>query len=107
MIMAFFATANLGVGQNKADVLAEGIYTALATTFLGLVVAIPAAILAHLFEGRIQTLFREIDEMLFNLLPQVERYEGKLRVNRSQLGDSPAPQPVPTPVDPPVQTVGK
>jgi len=35
---------------------------------------------AHYFEGRIQTLFREIDELLLGLLPQLERYEGKLRM---------------------------
>ena len=82
MIMSFFTTANLMPGQNKAQVLAEGIYIALATTFAGLTVAIPVTVIAHWFEGRIQSLFREIDELLFSLLPQVERYEGKLRVNR-------------------------
>jgi biopolymer transport protein ExbB len=82
MIMSFFTTANLMPGQNKAQVLAEGIYIALATTFAGLTVAIPVTVIAHWFEGRIQSLFREIDELLFSLLPQVERYEGKLRMNR-------------------------
>jgi hypothetical protein len=28
--------------------------------------------------------FRETDELLANLLPQVEKYEGKLRANRQQ-----------------------
>ena len=75
--------------------LAEGIYTALVTTFGGLVVAIPAAILAHFFEGRIRDLFIEIDELLFSLMPQVERYEGRLRVSRQSLtGDEEGP-PVP------------
>jgi biopolymer transport protein ExbB len=83
MIMSFFTTANLLPGQNKAQVLAQGIYIALATTFAGLTVAIPATVIAHWFEGRIQSLFREIDELLFSLLPQVERYEGRLRVNRA------------------------
>jgi biopolymer transport protein ExbB len=49
-------------------------------------VAIPAAILAHWFEGRIQALFHEVDELLFNLLPQIERYEGRLRVSHQSLG---------------------
>ena len=82
MIMAFFETATGNITGSKAAALAEGIYTALVTTFLGLVVAIPAAILAHWFEGRIQALFREIDELLLGMLPQLERYEGKLRVHR-------------------------
>lgn len=62
MIQAFFATANLPVGANKAESLAEGIYTALVTTAGGLMVAIPAAMLAHYFEGRIQRLLAEVED---------------------------------------------
>jgi len=83
MIIAFHDTAQLSAGQNKAEALAEGIYTALVTTLCGLFIAIPSAIMAHYFEGRITTLFSEIDELLFNLLPQVERYEGRVRFNRA------------------------
>jgi biopolymer transport protein ExbB len=90
MIQAFFATANLPTGANKAEYLAQGIYVALVTTFAGLAVAIPAAVLAHLFEGRIQTLFRELDETLLGLMPQLERYEGRLRVSAEQLDAAPA-----------------
>lgn len=86
MIVAFFNTTLLEAGQNKFDYLAEGIYVALVTTLGGLAVAIPAAILAHYFEGRIQELFHQIDELLFNLLPQIERYEGRLRVSHQSLG---------------------
>ncbi len=86
MIQAFFATANLPVGANKAEHLADGIYVALVTTFAGLSVAIPAAVLAHLFEGRIQKLFRELDEVLLELLPQLERFEGRLRARKSSTG---------------------
>jgi biopolymer transport protein ExbB len=86
MIVAFFNTTQLEPGQNKFDFLAEGIYVALVTTLGGLAVAIPAAILAHYFEGRIQELFHQIDELLFNLLPQIERYEGRLRVSHQSLG---------------------
>lgn len=82
MIMAFHQTTVLDPGQNKAVALASGIYTALVTTFAGLCVAIPAAMLSHYFEGKIQTLFHQIDEMLFNLLPQLERYEGRVRFSR-------------------------
>ncbi len=79
MIRAFHDTTQLAPGQNKADYLAEGIYVALVTTLGGLMVAIPAAIFAHYFEGKIQALFLQIDEMLFSLMPQVERFEGKVR----------------------------
>jgi biopolymer transport protein ExbB len=85
MIQAFFATANLPLGANKATVLADGIYTALVTTFAGLAVAIPAAILAHFFEGRIQKLLNELDETLQGLLPQLERYEGRLRFSQDEM----------------------
>jgi len=88
MIEAFFVTANLPTAVNKAEHLANGIYKALVTTAAGLAVAIPAAVLAHFFEGRIQSLLRRIDELLFGLLPQVERFEGKLRVSRDQLTGS-------------------
>jgi biopolymer transport protein ExbB len=89
MIIAFWRTTQLGVGQNKAELLAEGIYLALVTTLGGLAVAIPAAILAHFLEGRIRELFHQIDELLFNLLPQIERYEGRLRVSHQSLGGEP------------------
>ncbi len=85
MIQAFFDLGYIDPGADKAAVLAKGIYVALVTTFAGLSVAIPAATVAHYFEGRIQSLFRQIDELLFGLLPQVERYEGKIRVSRQHL----------------------
>src|SRR5205085_8964242 len=88
MIMAFWTTAHLPDGANKAQQLAEGVYVALVTTFAGLCVAIPAVVIAHFFEGKIQRLFRELDDLLFNLMPQLERYEGKLRVSRAQLSES-------------------
>ncbi|MCO6454756.1 MAG: MotA/TolQ/ExbB proton channel family protein [Pirellulaceae bacterium] len=90
MIRAFHDTTQLLPGQNKADYLAEGIYVALVTTLAGLSVAIPAAIFAHVFEGRIQNLFHQIDELLFNLLPQIERYEGRMRFGR-QHGEAESP----------------
>jgi biopolymer transport protein ExbB len=96
MIQAFFNTANLQPGANRADYLAEGIYQALVTTFAGLSVAIPAAILAHMFEGRIQRLFRELDEYMAKLLPQLERFEGRLRANHEKVDSSEFPRnPIP------------
>jgi biopolymer transport protein ExbB len=85
LIQAFFRTTQLGATQNKADFLAEGIYVALVTTLGGLTVAIPAAIFAHYFEGRIQTVFHQIDELVFNLSPQIERFEGRMRVSAQTL----------------------
>ncbi len=101
MIDAFHRTTMLGPGQNKAEELATGIYIALVTTFGGLMIAIPAAIFAHLFEGRIQNLFHQIDEMLFNLLPQVERFEGRMRFGQAggdgqQQASPPEPPQVPS-----------
>jgi biopolymer transport protein ExbB len=82
MIEAFHRTTLLAPGQNKAQQLAAGIYIALVMTFSGLLVAIPSAIFAHYFEGRIQMLFHRIDEMLLSLLPQIERFEGRVRFGR-------------------------
>ena len=76
---AFYDTTQLVVGQNRAEALAEGIYTALVTTMTGLLIAIPAAILSHYYENRIVQLINEVEELCFNLLPQFERYEGQLR----------------------------
>ncbi len=90
MINAFFATANLPTGANKAEALAQGIYVALVTTFAGLAVAIPAAVLAHMFEGRIQKLFRELDEMLQGIMPQLERFEGRMKVGHGEGHKKPA-----------------
>ncbi len=87
MIVAFHQTAAGISSGNRAAELAGGIYIALITTFAGLCVAIPAACLAHYFEGRIQRLFLEVDELLLGILPQLERYEGKLRAGRSDRGD--------------------
>ena len=85
MIDCFYKTANLPPNFNKTEALANGIYVALVTTFGGLIVAIPAAVISHYFEGRIQTMFREIDELCQGLLPQLERFEGKMRVSRQSL----------------------
>ncbi len=81
MIEAFFITASNPVGVNRAESLAHGIYLALVTTFGGLAVAIPAAILAHYFEGRIQSLFHQVDELVQTVVPKLARFEGKVTAN--------------------------
>jgi len=76
---AFYDTTQLVVGQNRAEALAQGIYTALVTTMTGLLIAIPAAILSHYYENRIIQLINEIEEMAYHLLPQLEKHEGEVR----------------------------
>ncbi len=79
MIIAFYNTTQLGAGTNKAEFLAEGIYVALVTTLGGLAVAIPAAICAHYFEGRITHTVAAIERELRRLIPKFEPLEGKFR----------------------------
>ena len=64
--------------------------------------AIPAAIMAHFFEGRIQSAFHQIDELVFNLLPQIERFEGRVRFSRQSGGGDVGSRDVAAP-EPPVQ----
>jgi biopolymer transport protein ExbB len=82
MIVIFHQMQIMDPSADRASTLAGGIYTKLVCTFAGLSVAIPAAFFSHYFEGCIQSLFREIDEFTFNLLPQLERYEGRVRFGR-------------------------
>ena len=86
---AFYDTtqlAEIGAGQNRGVALANGIYVALVTTMVGLLIAIPAAVLSHFYENRIIQLLNEIEEMVFNLLPQFERYEGQVRFTNNDIG---------------------
>jgi biopolymer transport protein ExbB len=89
MIIAFYTTANLEAGANRAAELAQGIYVALITTFAGLCVAIPAAMIAHFLEGRIMRGFRAVDDVAGGVLPHLERYEHKGRVTPEQLRAEP------------------
>jgi len=82
MMMIFHQMQITDPTADRAAMLAGGIYTKLVCTFAGLSVAIPAAFFSHLFEGRIQALFREIEELVFTLLPQIERHEGTVRLSR-------------------------
>jgi len=79
MIIAFYTTANLEAGANRSAELAGGIYLALITTFAGLCVAIPAAVIAHYLEGRILAGFRRVDDVVTGLLPTIERAEERRR----------------------------
>ena len=90
MIIAFYTTATLDAGAHRAAELAQGIYVALITTFAGLCVAIPAAMIAHYLEGRILRGFRDVDALVARVLPNLERYEHKGRVTPEQLAAEPA-----------------
>ncbi len=58
MIVAFHESTTLTPDRSRSEQLSEGIYTALVTTLAGLVVAIPAAILALYLENRLARLFQ-------------------------------------------------
>ena len=88
MILCFYTTAHMPVGENKMDALATGIYAALICTLAGLVVAIPAGILAHYFEGRILKMFQQVEDLARSLVPHLERFEGRPRQLAS--GDKPS-----------------
>ena len=64
VIVAFHGTANLPANMNKTVYLADGIYQALVNTFAGIAVAVPAAIFAHLLEGRIMKLMTAVDDFV-------------------------------------------
>lgn len=76
---AFYEMTQLTLGQNKAEALASGIYTALITTISGLMIAIPALVMFKILESQIEKLFHRVDEMMLNLTPQIERFEGQIR----------------------------
>jgi biopolymer transport protein ExbB len=73
MILAF-RTTSVAV-DNKAELLAEGIYLALLTTAAGLTIAIPAMLLAAYFNGKIDRFLREMDEHLMETIPCFARME--------------------------------
>ncbi|MEZ6125146.1 MAG: MotA/TolQ/ExbB proton channel family protein [Planctomycetaceae bacterium] len=84
MILAFMVTSTTtSTGTAKAQELAHGIYTALVTTFAGLCVAVVSVVLANWLEGRIERLLLQMEALFLDLLPQLERYEGKVRIAES------------------------
>lgn len=82
MVLCFHELAELDPAKSKIEALANGIYVALITTVGGLVVAIPSSIASHYYEGRIQSLMHQISEMVSSLMPQVEKFEGRVRFGR-------------------------
>jgi len=111
MILAFMVTSTTtATGTAKGQELAQGIYVALVTTFAGLCVAIPAILIANMLESRIDRLLRIMEDVFLELLPQFERFEGKIRVARKSgpdessgvllKGTVPKPAPEPAPIAP-------
>ncbi|MFP6762244.1 MAG: MotA/TolQ/ExbB proton channel family protein [Planctomycetaceae bacterium] len=89
MIMAFMVMSTTSsTGNQKAQELARGIYTALVTTFSGLFVAVLAIVLANMLEGKIEKLLKRMEDIFMEVVPLFERFEGRLRVNRTVGEDS-------------------
>lgn len=83
MILAFMViSTTTATGAAKGQELAQGIYTALVTTFAGLCVAIPAIMIGNSLEGRIEKLLRSMEDVFNEIIPLFERFEGKWRVIR-------------------------
>jgi len=66
MIKTFMVVENIG-GAMDSKVLAGGIWEALLTTAAGLTVAIPALIVYHYLEGKLEDLSSEMREMVFEV----------------------------------------
>lgn len=95
MILAFRMTSTMSAGADRASELAGGIYVALLTTFAGLCVAIPAAVIAHWLEGRIMRGFRDVDAETSKLWRLVERCENATRVASPPAAPGASPSAVP------------
>ncbi len=99
MIVAFHESTALTADRSRSEQLSEGIYTALVTTLAGLIVAIPAAIMAQYLENRLTRLFHRIEELAFAIAPGLERFHGRMRFDTVrglrplQSGAQPPPPP--------------
>jgi biopolymer transport protein ExbB len=93
--------------RSRSEQLSEGIYTALVTTLAGLVVAIPAAILALYLENRLARLFHKVEKLAFDVAPGLTRFAGRRRMDAdgalrpidgpATASDSASPPPPPPP----------
>jgi biopolymer transport protein ExbB len=68
MIFSFRIASQAGLG--KAELLAEGIYLALLTTAVGLIIAVPTMLFAAYFQGRADHFLRETNDHLLHVLPR-------------------------------------
>jgi biopolymer transport protein ExbB len=105
MILTFHESTTLSPDRSRSEQLSEGIYIALVTTLAGLVVAIPASLMAQYFENRLSHLFHRIEELAFDVAPGLSRYVGRNRMDATgrlrviERGATPAAAP---PLPPPV-----
>jgi biopolymer transport protein ExbB len=108
MIVAFHESTTLTPDRSRSEQLSEGIYTALVTTLAGLVVAIPAAILALYLENRLTKLFHHVEQLAFDIAPGLDRFRGRRRLDSQGIMhpvegpaapaiESPQPPPPPRP----------
>ncbi|TWU42150.1 MotA/TolQ/ExbB proton channel family protein [Novipirellula artificiosorum] len=81
MIVAFHESTTLTPDRSRSEQLSEGIYTALVTTLAGLIVAIPAAILAQYLENRLAKLFHRVEELAFDVAPHMAAFVGRRRLD--------------------------
>ena len=111
MIVAFHESTTLSAERSRSEQLSEGIYTALVTTLAGLIVAIPAAILAQYLENRVIKLFHRMEQIAFDIAPGLTRFEGRrfldndgvlrhmdaapARTSKTTATPPPAPPPLP------------
>ena len=102
MIVAFHESTTLTPDRSRSEQLSEGIYTALVTTLAGLIVAIPAAILAQYLENRITKLFHRIEQAAFDVAPGLARFRGRRRLDVSG-----ALHPIDEPMAPPAADAPK
>ncbi|QDV65684.1 MotA/TolQ/ExbB proton channel family protein [Crateriforma conspicua] len=82
MIVAFHESTTLTPDRSRSEQLSEGIYTALVTTLAGLIVAIPAAILAQHLENKLTRLFGRVEQLAFDLAPALNRFVGNTQMRR-------------------------
>ncbi len=83
MIKLFNAIVIAG-GQPQPAQLAEGISTALVTTFWGLFIAIPALAIHGVFRNRIETLISDAMVEAENIMPEVKRSLKQQQTNKDQ-----------------------
>ncbi len=110
MIVAFHESTTLTPDRSRSEQLSEGIYTALVTTLAGLVVAIPAAILALYLENRLSKLFHHVEQLAFDIAPGLDRFKGRRRLDVHGImhpisGPAPPPATDSSPPPPPPRPV--
>lgn len=82
-----FGEASAAEATERAQTLSDGIYQALITTVAGLIVAIPAVLLHHLYVGRVDSVIDLLDETSTRFLDHF--YGGRSLLAAEQPGEEP------------------